>query len=124
MVDRLQVLYVDEDADVAAVTREFLEREDDALDVSTTTSAADALDDVRSGHVDVVVSDYRMPEMTGLEIAAELRDVAPDVPCVLYTARERSEFADDIGDAVAGHVRKGTGTEQYTDLVSVVRDVV
>jgi len=36
--------------------------------------------------VDVIISDYRMPEMNGLEFLALARKVAPDVPAFLVTA--------------------------------------
>lgn len=123
MARRLRVLLVDEDADVAAVTCEFLEREDAELDVVTTTSADDAVDMVRTESFDVVVSDYEMPAMSGVELAAELRDRDPDLPFVLYTARGRSMFEAELADSLAGHVRKRTGSDQYADLVSLIRDV-
>lgn len=123
MENRLRVLLVDEDADVAALTREFLEREDGALDVGSTTDPGDALDRVEAESFDVVVSDYEMPGMNGVALATELREHTPDLPVVLYTARDRSAFEAELGDALSGHVRKRTGIDQYADLVSAIRDV-
>lgn len=37
-------------------------------------------------YFDLVISDSRMPEMTGLEFAAELRKIRPDIPFILITA--------------------------------------
>lgn len=123
MADSLRVVLVDEDPDVVDVTREFLEREDSALAVSAVTSPSAAVDRVESGPVDVVVTDHEMPEMTGAQLAATLRDRHPDVSVVLYTAHDRSVLDGNRRERLAGHVRKGTGREQYAELATLIRNV-
>jgi CheY-like chemotaxis protein len=36
--------------------------------------------------IDLVVTDYQMPEMNGTELAAELRRTMPDMPVIMLTA--------------------------------------
>ena len=46
-----------------------------------------ALDIVREGaEVDLVITDYRMPGMNGLEFLTTLRQVSPSVPAIMLTA--------------------------------------
>jgi CheY-like chemotaxis protein len=125
MSERVRVLVVDEDPDVLAITREFLEHEDDTLDVTTVQSAAGAVDRTAadSGAVDVVVTDLSMPEMSGVELASAVHEHAPDIPCVLYTAHDRETVEDEFDTTLSGLVRKRTGTEQYAELASLVRDL-
>jgi CheY-like chemotaxis protein len=37
-------------------------------------------------HIDIVVIDYRMPGMDGVETASVIREVYPKIPIVLYTS--------------------------------------
>ncbi|PSQ00101.1 hypothetical protein BRC92_12945 [Halobacteriales archaeon QS_4_69_31] len=119
----VRVLVVDEDRDVVDLAQSFLEREEPTLEVETATSASAALDRVERSSVDVVVSDFQMPEMDGLELADAVHERAPDLPYVLYTARHRSSLEDAVGDRVAGYVQKGTGREQYAELASLIDEV-
>jgi len=123
MVGQIRVLAVDEDPDVLELTETFLRRESDRLAVETETSASAALERVTDGEFDCVVSDYRMPEMDGLELFEEIRETDPDIPFFLFTAaadRETSEAALSAG--VSGFVRKGAGTEHYEELADLITD--
>jgi CheY-like chemotaxis protein len=122
MSETVRVLLVDEDRDVLAVTREFLEQEDPGLDVETATSGDEAVERVAADGVDVVVTDLTMPEMDGVELASAVRD--PDLPCVLYTAHDEATVSAEYGTTLSGHVRKRTGSDQYAELAELVRGLV
>ncbi len=49
--------------------------------------AASAMEIVRAGtEIDLVVTDYRMPDMSGLEFITALRQVLPSLPVIMVTA--------------------------------------
>jgi CheY-like chemotaxis protein len=55
-------------------------------DVSEASSALDALQKLRSaGQFDVVVTDYAMPGMNGLELAMEIKRIRSKLPIILAT---------------------------------------
>ena len=60
------VLLVDDEPDIIAILEMVLREED--MDVYTSRSAREALDVLRDRTVDVVVSDIRMPDLTGVEL--------------------------------------------------------
>lgn len=60
--------------------------------VVTASSAAEALEQFARHNFDLVVTDYRMPRMDGLELIARLRQHRPDLPIVLI-----SGVADALG---------------------------
>jgi CheY-like chemotaxis protein len=121
MTDDLRVLVVDEDRDVLELTQTFLEREGD-MTVATARSGAAAVERVEAEPFDAVVGDYRMPEMDGVELAAEIADRRPDLPYVLYTARPREAFDRDLAaTAVTEHVEKDVGSDQYATLAETIR---
>ena len=54
--------------------------------VVTFTSPHDAIEFVRSHPVDIVISDYRMPEMDGATFLAMVRKVNPDAARIMLSA--------------------------------------
>lgn len=79
-----RVLLVDDDAMVAAGTTAMVE--DLGHSVMAADSASRALDLLRTHpNVDVVITDYAMPGMTGSELAEEIKRVRPGLPVVIAT---------------------------------------
>jgi len=120
----IDVLLIDEDRDVLEIVRTFLEQEDD-LEVTSEADPEAALEMALTDDYDVVVSDYKMPRLDGLELCTALRDQERSLPFLLFSAREPEDVrpaADDAG--VTDFVQKGTGTEQYSKLAEKIRAAV
>jgi signal transduction histidine kinase len=77
------VLLVDDDEGNLAVMQSFLSAE---LTVLTASSGAEALGLLARPDIDVVLTDQRMPGMTGVELLAKARAMRPDLAGVLVTA--------------------------------------
>ena len=120
----IEVLLVDEDTDVLEIVQTFLEQEDD-LDVTSQADPETALDMALADDYDVVVSDYKMPRLDGLELCSALRNRDSSIPFLLFSAREPEEVQPAAADAgVSDFVQKGTGTEQYTVLAEKIRAAI
>jgi len=85
------VLLVDDEPDIIEILEMVLREEE--MEVYTSRSAREALSVLRERDVDVVVSDIRMPDLTGVELLREARQVAPDVVFVMMTAYASTETA-------------------------------
>jgi DNA-binding NtrC family response regulator len=79
-----RVLIVDDDARVRRVLHDALS--DAGFAVESADSATAALASIARDRPDVVVSDVRMPDMSGLELLQLLRERATDVDVILMTA--------------------------------------
>jgi YesN/AraC family two-component response regulator len=80
------VLSVDDEASIREAIR--LELEDD-LDVLTAASGGEALDLLARRHVDVMLLDLRMPQMTGEEVLKKLRAARSQLPVIVTTVVDR-----------------------------------
>jgi DNA-binding NtrC family response regulator len=78
------VLCIDDDAQVLSALRRLLRGE--PYDLVTATNAAQAFASLRVRPVEVVVSDERMPDATGCELLAEVRQRWPWIGRVILTA--------------------------------------
>ena len=101
------IVAVDDDPVVArAITRDLRSRYGAEYRVATATSGPEALSlldefALRDRAVALVVSDQRMPQTTGIEVLARVRELSPDTKLVLLTAYADTEVAiraiNDIG---------------------------
>ena len=73
----------DEDYILKALNRVLATRPD--WEVETYTDAATALRRARTTVFDAVITDYRMPDMDGIEMLQELRTMQPDTIRILLT---------------------------------------
>ena len=94
------VLLVDDEEMVVTSIKSFLMLETD-YDVVSFTSPEEALEYVKSNKVDLVISDYLMPDMDGIEFLAHIKDVQPEATRVLLTGYADKENAikaiNDVG---------------------------
>ena len=86
-----------------------------------------AIDEVAKHDPDVVVIDYKMPAMDGLETARHIRSQRPQQHVILYTAFADPEVeaaAADIGVAVCLGKVEGLGAleQEIRRLASQLRD--
>ncbi|KJV35835.1 response regulator [Luteibacter yeojuensis] len=80
---RFTIMTVDDDDLVRATTQEMLE--DLGYVVLSARSGAEALRLLAASHVDLVVTDHAMPQMTGAQLAMQLREQWPALPVIMAT---------------------------------------
>lgn len=85
-----RILLVDDNTSGLAARRSILEELGHS--VQTCASGPDALQRCSTHAFDVVVTDYRMPHMNGVEFITELRKQYPRMPVILL-----SGFCDALG---------------------------
>jgi DNA-binding NtrC family response regulator len=78
-----KVLLVDDETDFLEVMSERMKTR--GLDVSTSTSAKEALKQAQEGNYDAVVLDLMMPEMDGIEALSALKEKHPELQVILLT---------------------------------------
>ncbi len=88
---KTEVLVVDDERDTCELLEMALARQ--GMQVTTCTTAADALEKVTSHDFDVVLTDLTMPDMSGLELCERIITLRPDVPVVLITGHGSLETA-------------------------------
>jgi len=85
-----RILLVDDNANGLCARKSVLEELGHRI--STATSGADAIDQFEPHKFDLVVTDYKMPRMDGMELIKRLRKLAPSLHIVLI-----SGYVDTLG---------------------------
>ena len=97
----LRALIVDDDTDMRFLVRMTIEAANHGLAVQgEAASGAEALAAIEEERPGVVVLDYRMPGLSGLETAERILQERPDQPIVLFSAYldpETVERARELG---------------------------
>jgi len=96
------VYVVDDDTDVLGSLRFLLET--DGFDVRTFRSGAALLNTIATGDVDCFVIDYKMPVMSGIDLASRLRNRDIDTPIILITGYPDDNILEKAAAAGIHHV--------------------
>lgn len=121
----IRVLYVDDDIGFLSVAKECLEAQDN-FEVQTASSVNEAMDKLKKGKYDAVVSDYQIPGKDGLQFLEELRKSGNDIPFILFTGKGREEVAiQALNLGADGYINKqGSPETVYCELAHSVKSAV
>ena len=118
-----RILLVDDEQAVIEVTREILEML--GYKVTIGLNGAEALDAFRTAPegFDLVITDFTMPRMTGVELAGEILSICPRVPVILCTGfSERISEEKAVAMGIRAFVMKPLKMDEFARLVRSILD--
>lgn len=96
-----KILILDDDADFNSLLTDIFEQAD--YMVSSLTEPEKAIEVFRDSEFDLVVTDQRMPDMTGAEFMRAIKKIRPEVPVIIVSGfLENDTIRELIGEGVAG----------------------
>jgi len=117
MKDEINILLVDDELSLLDQAKIFLERVEN-LNVITAASAEEGLD-LLHDDIDVIISDYQMPEMDGIEFLKILRESEDDIPFIILTGKGKEEVAmEALNHGADGYLKKEGDPKNLYDLLS------
>ena len=122
MAENATILLVDDEEMVLTSLASFLTLETD-YEIRAYTSGREALEYLEHHEVDLVISDFLMPEMDGLEFLTRARAMKPEVPRIILTGYADKENAIKAINTVGlyQYIEKPWNNE---DLRIVIRNAV
>ncbi len=105
---KIKVLYVDDEEGAIHVTNIFLKRMGyDNIEITPALSAKQGLELLNDCDFDVIISDYMMPEMSGIEFLQEVRRRGIKTPFIIFTGRGEERVAmEALNKGANRYVRK------------------
>ncbi|GEM_PF-918562 len=119
----INILLVDDEPSLLDQAKTFLEKEDERLNLITASSAEEGLDLLDDEDIDVIISDYKMPETDGLEFLETVRkDLKSEIPFIVFTGKGREEVAIEALNLGADRYlqKGGSPGSQYGVLADAV----
>jgi PAS domain S-box-containing protein len=112
-----RILLIDDEQIIAEMGTAILEQL--GYQVTSETKSPRALEIFRSksDEFDLVITDYTMPKLTGLELSREIHRIRPDIPIILCTGYTEKLEADDAKDLGVELIMKPFSMKQIAELV-------
>ena len=118
----MRIVCVDDEVLIVNLTVKLCQSLPDVDDVQGFTLAEDALEYIKSNPTAVALLDIDMPKMSGLELAAKIKEISPDTAIIFLTGY--SEYAVDAFKLHAsGYLLKPINKESLSEEIGyVLRD--
>jgi DNA-binding response OmpR family regulator len=101
------VLIVDDNQDILFFLEWGIKRMWPHYQVTAVGEGFAALQQLRQGSVDLMLVDYRLPDMTGLELAQTVRAISPETQIVMMSANKPADLDEKMAPLkLAGYVNK------------------
>lgn len=121
IVEPIRILLADDHALVRQGTRELLDKQADLEVVAEAGDGREAVQLAIKEHPDVVIMDFAMPFLNGIEATRQIKAVAPSIAILVLTAYDSEQYIFAFLEAgAAGYLLKDVSVDE---LVRAVRAV-
>ncbi|MBN1829017.1 MAG: sigma-54-dependent Fis family transcriptional regulator [Deltaproteobacteria bacterium] len=118
---RINILIVEDGQTQREMLRDFLSNE--GHDIAEAENGEQAITQVKKGHFDLLLVDFKMPGMSGLEVLEEVKKINPEIDVVMMTAYGTIETAVDAmkGGAV-DYITKPIDLDELLMLINRISE--
>jgi two-component system nitrate/nitrite response regulator NarL len=119
--EQISILIADDHELILDIARLYLDQQSD-MSVSTAMTLNDAIDTYqKAGPFDVVLLDYNMPGMNGLEGLRQMMALAPGIPVAIITGNPTRPLMNDVLEAgAAGIVSKSSPVKSLANSIRFI----
>jgi len=118
---------VEDEKGALEITKMFLKRKGYSnFKITSILSAEEALEEMKYKNFDVILSDYKMPGMNGLEFLEELRKKGNEIPFIIFTGKGEEKVAMEALNKGANRYIKKEGNPNvlFDTLGQCIQEVV
>jgi DNA-binding NtrC family response regulator len=117
-----RVLLVDDDIELLDIARILLQKKAPDVEIFVSSSVKDAFEKLENEEIDVIISDYLIPDSSGLDMIKALRTSGDGIGFVIWKGHSSEEVViKSLNLGTDYYVLKG---EDYRDQFSAIKDVI
>lgn len=117
-----KIIIVDDDTNLINGLRRSLFEKSSDWDIYYTETAQDAIKQLSAGTYDLVITDYKMPGMNGLELLSHVKDHYPAVKRILLTGQSENEVFETSQDIVHVYLSKPLPAAELISAIEKIFD--
>lgn len=91
-MEKIRILVIDDDPITLKIMKKIL-KSDNYL-VETASSGKEGLEKFKKNIFDIIFLDLNMPDIHGLNVLKEMREINPDMPISIITGNEKEPYFD------------------------------
>jgi two-component system, OmpR family, response regulator len=113
---QVRILIVDDDIDVCEYVTMLLAQQGYGVDALQDPTRV--IDGLRQIHYHMVILDLMMPQISGIELLNQIREVDDDIAIVIFTAHPSVDSAvESLKHNVSDYVRKPFDVDEFTQTI-------
>ncbi len=113
-----RVLIVDDEPNIAMMVAASLEKLGGSYITEVAYDGDEALNKLQQANYELVITDYNMPGLNGLDLSQAVRHISPGTQVVLMTAYSTNRLREAIGNVkLDGYIDKPFSVEQIREIV-------
>lgn len=130
------ILIVDDEKNYPMIIGELLQEE--GYSSLTASSGMEALDILKNELIDLVLTDVKMPGMSGIQLLEKIKEINPDIPVIIMTAYGSVEKAVEAmhkgaytfilkpfeNQALVAHIAKAISVYRIVQENSILREAI
>ena len=115
-----KILLIDDDKLILKLLKKELG--DAGYEVKTAEGGVDGFEKFKSGSYDLLITDYMMPDIDGIELMQKVKAIDPDFPVIIFTAYGTVKNATDaLRLGAVDYIEKPALSEFNYSLYKIVK---
>lgn len=125
-IQTMKILFVDDNKDYLMLAKLFIEKIEKNLMIVAIDSAIKALELLEQKKFDLIISDYQMPEIDGLDFLEIIRnELKLEIPFILNTGEFQEDLYTNAMDLGATRCIKKDGEKKYfICLINLIKNLI
>ena len=120
-MSEFRILLIDDEPAQITSIKSFLKRRN--YSILTASSGKEGISHIDNGNVDLVFTDFRMPDMNGLEVVQNIKKLNPEIPVVVITAFSDTKDAVKVmKEGAFDYLSKPIDLDELELLVNKAKD--
>lgn len=114
----MRLLIVEDEIGIQNFLKQGLEEE--GFIVDTASSGIEGLDKFSTGNYDLLLLDWMMPQLTGLELCKKIRETNSQVPIIFLTAKDTvQETIEGLKSGANDYIKKPFSFEELLERIKI-----
>ena len=120
----IKVLQVEDDEDQAEIMKIILEKLNPKIGVETVKNGSECLEKIEQNRYSIILLDYLLPNMNGIEVLKKMKEMEYDVPVVVITGYGDAQIEKEVTEYGAASYVVKKRVDYLKTTYNVIMDII